>query len=79
MSLARKIIDAAIAILIRKEYRFSDVQLGFQEETGCESAIKRNTKTTQSIPYTAILDLEAAYDPVSRAKLLALIDGRLQQ
>lgn len=31
ISHAQKIIDAAITILIQKEYRFADVQLGFQE------------------------------------------------
>lgn len=71
------IADTATAILISKEYIFADVQLRSQEETGCETAITGHTKTTQSNPYTAILDLNAAYDSDLRDKLLALIDERL--
>lgn len=77
--LAGKITDAAIAIIVRKKYRVSDVQLGLQEETGCESAIIGQTKTTQSILYTSMQDLQAAYESVPRDKLIAPIDKRLPQ
>lgn len=77
MSHARKVVDAAIAIQIRREYRFHQTQLGFQPETGTETAIVRHIDKGRRLPIAAVLDLKGAYDNIPRDKLVTVLEQRL--
>lgn len=76
LSHARKAIEAAIAMAIRKDYRFSDCQLGFRIGTGTETAIVRHIANAEKMGITAVLDLKSAYDSVPRDKLIATVKSR---
>lgn len=76
---ARKIIEAAISMEIRKEYQFHPTQLGFQQGTGTETAIVRHVANAQHAPYAAILDLKQAYDSVPRNILMEVVTRKLKE
>lgn len=69
LSHVRKIVESAIAKIIRKNYKFHECQLGFREGTGAETAIIRHIQSAQRMEVTAVLDLKAAYDSVPRDQL----------
>lgn len=77
LSHARKMIDAAIANAIHEEYTFSPVQLGFEPTTSTETAMLRHIDECKKFQYTAILDLQAAYDSVPRDLLMEVVQGRI--
>lgn len=79
MSHGRKIIDAAIALEVRKEYKFHPSQLGFRPKTGTETAIIRHIAQGGHMPITAILDLKGAYDNIPRDKLMKVLEQKLQR
>lgn len=79
LSHARKAVEGGIYIKIRKQYTFSDTQLGFQIETGTETEIVRQVAEAETKPNTAILDLKGAYGAVTRDKLMDVIRGRLPE
>lgn len=62
---------------IRKHYKFSPEQLGFQPETGTETAIVRHVAQSEQMPYTAVLDFKAAYDSVPRDNLMQTLTEQL--
>lgn len=70
LSHTRKTIEAAIAMEIRGSYEFDDMQLGFQPETGTETAIVRHVANGVHLKMSAVLDLKGAYDSVPRDRMM---------
>lgn len=69
----RKVIEAAMERLIRKNYTFNECQLGFRHGTGTEIAIVRHISNAESMETAAVLDLNSAYDMIPRKKLLQVM------
>lgn len=67
---ARKVIEAAIALKIRQDYKFHNSQLEIYQGTATETAIKRHVYNAAEVPITAVLDLSLAYDVVPGKKLM---------
>ncbi len=64
---ARKIIESAIDILLRRKYSNNVLQLGFQKGKSTERAILRATELQRrGQRCITVLDLSAAYDTVPR-------------
>lgn len=77
LSHGRKVIDAAIARMINAEYKNHGSQLGFQRNTGTETAIIRHIGHGEELKYSAVLDLQSAYDRVPRNMLMREVTKRL--
>lgn len=77
LSHARKVVDSAIAMMIRGSYEFSENQLGFQQGTGPETAIMRHVYNAKSMNITAFLDLKQAYDLVPRDLLYRVAKAKM--
>lgn len=77
LSHMRRVIDSATAMAIRREYKFRDCQLGFQHGTGTETAIVRHISNAEHMRVAAVLDLNSAYDSVSRDKLHGTLKSKL--
>lgn len=77
LSHARKTIEKAIAKEIQSVYQFNNLQLGFQEHTGVETAIIRHIAQVDKMKISAILDLKGAYDSVPRKRLMDIVKQRL--
>ncbi len=68
---ARKIIDSAIDMVLRRKYSNNVLQLGFQKGKSTERAILRATELQRRRQRCiAVLDLSAAYDTVPRELLI---------
>lgn len=78
LSHARKVIEAAIAVVIRQKYTFSDCQLGFRTGTNTETAIVGHMANCKHLRWTAVLDLKSAYDSVPRKVLMEVAARRLE-
>lgn len=80
LSHPRKVIDATIDKVVRRQYEFHRYQLGFRPGHGTELALLRCSRSISIGNVVAeVLDLKAAYDRVPRDKLLTLLDTRLPE
>lgn len=77
LSHVRKATKAATAVMISKQYKMNDGQLGFQRETCTKTAIVRNTSNAKGLNITAVLDLKSDYDTVRRDGLLNVIKNSM--
>lgn len=71
----RKIVEAALDKLMRFKYSFHRYQLGFRHGHGTELAVLRCRRSIESDDrFSAILDLKAAYDRVSRDRMITILE-----
>lgn len=77
LSHVRKVIEAAIAMKIRRQYKFKDSQLGFQVDTGTERAVVRHISHARVMRIAAVLDLKSANDTVPRRTLQRVLESSL--
>lgn len=69
----RKIVKAVISAIIRKDYSFHEVQLGFQHTTRTEAALVKHAFNCRNTKYSVVLDLKLAYDTVPRDTLMSVL------
>lgn len=79
LSHVRKVIESAIASIIKKQYKFSEWQLGFQAGVGTENAIIRHIGNAEAMDISAVLDLRSAYDSVPREHLYKVAESSLER
>ena len=80
ISHARQVIARAVAAEIRSQYRNHWTQLGFQEQTGTETAIIRHlSNSREGLKFSAVLDLKSAYNIVPRDKLMEIVRKKLPE
>lgn len=77
LSHVRKVVEATIAKIIRRQYTFRDSQLGFRHGTGTETALVRHISNSRQLKETAVLDLKGAYDSVPRNRLCQTLKNRV--
>lgn len=70
-----KVIEGGIAAKLMQTYKYSDVQLGFQQITGADNAMNRHKANRWHILYTAVLDLKSAYNILLRSRLMHVVVG----
>lgn len=70
LSAARKLLGAALAIVIRSVNNFNSSQQGCWGETRTEKTTVPNTACVKSLLITAAFDFEAAYDKVRKQKVM---------
>lgn len=66
-------VESAVTIAIREEYKFNEAELDLQTGAGTETSIMRHISNTLAVPLTAILDLKSAYDQVPRQRLYNIV------
>lgn len=67
----RKVIEAVLANLLRREYKFEEEQAGFQSLKGTEIALLRCMESVaHGNTIAAVLDMKLAYDRVCRQKVI---------
>ena len=78
LSHMRKIVEKALDLMLRRNYRFSVVQTGFRPKQGVENALLRYQRAIRTGHRSVgVLDMKAAYDRVPREKLLETLATRL--
>lgn len=76
LSLARKMIESAIAMMVRKIHKFRDGQLKVRQVAEMETAKLKHLIISELIGVAAVVGRKAVYDSVPRRRSFAVIEKR---